>query len=31
MHLVAGLLGRSQVRTAYLVEAGGQLPVLLPS
>src|SRR5437762_7602492 len=28
-HAVAGFLGRSRVRTAHLVEAGGQLPVVL--
>jgi len=29
LHSVAGFLGRSKVRTAYLVEAGGQLPVVV--
>ena len=28
-HTVAGFLGRGQVRTAHLVEAGGQLPVVV--
>ena len=28
-HAVAGFLGRSRVQTAHLVEAGGQLPVVL--
>ena len=28
-HAVAGFLGRGQVRTAHLVEAGGELPVVL--
>jgi uncharacterized protein len=28
-HSVAGFLGRSKVRTAHLVEAGGDLPVVL--
>jgi PII-like signaling protein len=28
-HAVAGFLGRGKVRTAHLVEAGGQLPVVL--
>jgi PII-like signaling protein len=28
-HAVAGFLGRSRVRTAHLVEAGGELPVVL--
>ena len=28
-HAVAGFLGRSAVHTAHLVEAGGQLPVVL--
>ena len=28
-HAVAGFLGRNQVRTAHLVEAGGQLPVVV--
>jgi uncharacterized protein len=28
-HSVAGFLGRSKVRTAHLVEAGGDLPVVV--
>jgi PII-like signaling protein len=28
-HSVAGFLGRSMVRTAHLVEAGGELPVVV--
>jgi PII-like signaling protein len=28
-HAVAGFLGRDKVRTAHLVEAGGQLPVIV--
>lgn len=28
-HAVAGFLGRSKVRTAHLIEAGGELPVVL--
>ena len=28
-HAVAGFLGRSRVHTAHLVEAGGELPVVL--
>lgn len=28
-HAVAGFLGRSRVRTAHLVEGGGELPVVL--
>jgi PII-like signaling protein len=28
-HAVAGFLGRSKVHTAHLVEAGGELPVVL--
>ena len=28
-HAVAGFLGRDQVHTAHLVEAGGQLPVVV--
>jgi hypothetical protein len=28
-HAVAGFLGRGKVRTAHLVEAGGQLPVVV--
>ena len=28
-HAVAGFLGRSPVRTAHLVEVGGELPVVL--
>src|ERR1017187_9736471 len=28
-HAVAGFLGRGKVRTAHLVEAGGELPVVL--
>ncbi len=28
-HAVAGFLGRGKVRTAHLVEAGGQLPVVI--
>src|SRR5258708_24058541 len=29
LHSVAGFLGRSKVRTAHLVEAGGDLPVVV--
>jgi hypothetical protein len=29
LHSVAGFLGRSAVRTAHLVEAGGSLPVIV--
>jgi len=29
LHSVAGFLGRSKVRTAHLVEAGGELPVVV--
>ena len=29
LHSVAGFLGRSKVRTAHLVEAGGSLPVIV--
>ena len=29
LHSVAGFLGRSKVRTAHLVEAGGDLPVIV--
>jgi PII-like signaling protein len=29
LHSVAGFLGRSNVRTAHLVEAGGDLPVVV--
>jgi PII-like signaling protein len=29
LHSVAGFLGRSVVRTAHLVEAGGDLPVIV--
>jgi hypothetical protein len=29
LHSMAGFLGRSRVRTAHLVEAGGQLPVIV--
>lgn len=29
LHAVAGFLGRSRVRTAHLVEAGGELPVVI--
>lgn len=29
VHSVAGFLGRSKVRTAHLVEAGGSLPVIV--
>jgi PII-like signaling protein len=29
LHSVAGFLGRSKVRTAHLVEAGGELPVII--
>jgi len=29
LHAVAGFLGRNQVRTAHLVEAGGDLPVIV--
>jgi uncharacterized protein len=28
-HAVAGFLGRGKVRTAHLVEAGGELPVVI--
>ena len=28
-HAVAGFLGRNRVHTAHLIEAGGELPVLL--
>jgi len=28
-HAVAGFLGRQQVKTAHLVEAGGELPVVI--
>jgi uncharacterized protein len=29
MHTVAGFLGRQQVKTSHLVDAGGQLPVII--
>jgi uncharacterized protein len=29
LHAVAGFLGRQQVRTSHLVDAGGQLPVII--
>jgi uncharacterized protein len=29
LHAVAGFLGRNRVHTAHLVEAGGELPVVL--
>ena len=29
LHSVAGFLGRSEVRTSHLVEAGGDLPVIV--
>ena len=29
MHAVAGFLGRGRVHTAHLVEAGGELPVIV--
>ncbi len=29
LHAVAGFLGRQNVRTAHLVEAGGKLPVIV--
>jgi hypothetical protein len=29
LHAVAGFLGRNQVHTAHLVEAGGELPVVV--
>jgi PII-like signaling protein len=29
LHSVAGFLGRNKVRTAHLVEAGGDLPVIV--
>jgi PII-like signaling protein len=29
LHSVAGFLGRSKVQTAHLVEAGGELPVVV--
>jgi len=29
IHAVAGFLGRQQVRTSHLVDAGGQLPVII--
>lgn len=29
LHAVAGFLGRQQVRTGHLVDAGGQLPVII--
>ena len=29
LHSVAGFQGRSKVRTAHLVEAGGELPVIV--
>lgn len=29
MHCVAGFLGRQNVRTSHLVDAGGQLPVII--
>jgi uncharacterized protein len=29
LHAVAGFLGRQQVKTSHLVDAGGQLPVII--
>ena len=29
LHAVAGFLGRQQVKTSHLVEAGGKLPVII--
>ena len=29
LHAVAGFLGRQQVKTSHLVDAGGQLPVVI--
>lgn len=29
LHAIAGFLGRSKVQTAHLVEAGGELPVVV--
>ena len=29
LHAVAGFLGRQRVKTAHLVDAGGQLPVII--
>ena len=29
LHAVAGFLGRQQVKTSYLVDAGGKLPVII--
>jgi PII-like signaling protein len=29
LHTVAGFLGRQQVQTSHLVDAGGQLPVII--
>jgi uncharacterized protein len=29
LHSVAGFLGRSKVRTAHLVEGGGELPIIV--
>jgi uncharacterized protein len=29
LHTVAGFLGRQQVKTSHLVDAGGQLPVII--
>ena len=29
LHAVAGFLGRQQVRTSHLVDAGGKLPVII--